>query len=375
MRGSRGRPFAGRPFFFFHHFFPEGSRTFLVGPFQRVFHGSRTHQSDSEHDGRWNDPKHAQEISKEKKLLDDIVGSFNRLTAGVNDAADLFELSMAEEDWETLEAVGQDVEAIEREVAQLEFKRMFNQPMDSSNCYLEIQAGAGGTEAQDWASMLERMYMRYAERKGFKVTLEEESAGDVAGIKSATLFIEGEWAYGTLRTETGIHRLVRKSPFDANARRHTSFTSVYVYPEVDDSIEIEINPADLKIDVFRASGAGGQHIQKTESAVRIHHVPSGIITICQDDRSQHRNREKAMQQLKAKLYELEMRKRMEEQTKLEESKSDIGWGHQIRSYVLDQSRVKDLRTNVETGNTGAVLDGDLDQFIEASLKLGVGAAS
>ena len=323
----------------------------------------------------WNDPKHAQEISKEKKLLDDIVGSFNRLTAGVNDAADLFELSMAEEDWETLEAVGQDVEAIEREVAQLEFKRMFNQPMDSSNCYLEIQAGAGGTEAQDWASMLERMYMRYAERKGFKVTLEEESAGDVAGIKSATLFIEGEWAYGTLRTETGIHRLVRKSPFDANARRHTSFTSVYVYPEVDDSIEIEINPADLKIDVFRASGAGGQHIQKTESAVRIHHVPSGIITICQDDRSQHRNREKAMQQLKAKLYELEMRKRIEEQTKLEESKSDIGWGHQIRSYVLDQSRVKDLRTNVETGNTGAVLDGDLDQFIEASLKLGVGAAS
>ena len=217
----------------------------------------------------WNDPKHAQEISKEKKLLDDIVGSFNRLTAGVNDAADLFELSMAEEDWETLEAVGQDVEAIEREVAQLEFKRMFNQPMDSSNCYLEIQAGAGGTEAQDWASMLERMYMRYAERKGFKVTLEEESAGDVAGIKSATLFIEGEWAYGTLRTETGIHRLVRKSPFDANARRHTSFTSVYVYPEVDDSIEIEINPADLKIDVFRASGAGGQHIQKTESAVLI----------------------------------------------------------------------------------------------------------
>ena len=323
----------------------------------------------------WNDPKHAQEINKEKKLLDDIVGSFQRLTAGVNDAADLFELSMAEEDFETLEAVGLDVEGIEREVAGLEFKRMFNQPMDSANCYLEIQAGAGGTEAQDWASMLERMYMRYAERKGFKVTLEEESAGDVAGIKSATLFIEGEWAYGTLRTETGIHRLVRKSPFDSNARRHTSFTSVYVYPEVDDSIEIEINPADLKVDVFRASGAGGQHIQKTESAVRIHHVPTGIVTICQDDRSQHRNREKAMQQLKAKLYELEMRKRMEEQTKLEESKSDIGWGHQIRSYVLDQSRVKDLRTNVETGNTGAVLDGDLDPCIEASLKLNIGGAA
>lgn len=230
---------------------------------------------------------------------------------------------MAEEDWDTVEAVGQDVEKIEKAVADLEFKRMFNQPMDPANCYLEIQSGAGGTEAQDWASMLERMYMRYAERKGFTVTLEEESAGDVAGIKSATLYIQGDYAYGTLRTETGIHRLVRKSPFDSNARRHTSFTSVYVYPEVDDSIEIEINPADLKIDVFRASGAGGQHIQKTESAVRIHHIPTGIITICQDDRSQHRNREKAMQQLKAKLYEFEMRKRMETQTKLEESKSDI----------------------------------------------------
>ena len=287
----------------------------------------------------WNDPKHAQEVSKEKKLLDDIVGSFNRLTSSLQDSMDLIELTQAEEDWETFEAVGLDIESIEKEVAALEFKRMFNQPMDSSNCYLEIQAGAGGTEAQDWASMLERMYMKYAERKGFKATLEEESAGDVAGIKSCTIYIEGEWAYGTLRTETGIHRLVRKSPFDSNARRHTSFTSVYVYPEVDDSIEIEINPADLKIDVFRASGAGGQHIQKTESAVRIHHVPTGIITICQDDRSQHRNREKAMQQLKAKLYELEMRKRMEEQNKLEESKSDIGWGHQIRSYVLDQSRV------------------------------------
>lgn len=319
----------------------------------------------------WNDPKHAQEISKEKKLLDDIVGSFNRLTAGVNDAADLFELSMAEEDWETLEAVGQDVEAIEREVAQLEFKRMFNQPMDSSNCYLEIQAGAGGTEAQDWASMLERMYLRYAERSGFSAKLTEESEGDVAGIKGCTIYVEGQWAYGTLRTETGIHRLVRKSPFDANARRHTSFASVFVYPEVDDSIEITINPADLRVDVFRASGAGGQHIQKTESAVRITHIPTGIVTVCQDDRSQHNNREQALRQLKAKLYELELRKRMAEQERVEESKSDIGWGHQIRSYVLDQSRVKDLRTNVETGNTGAVLDGDLDQFIEASLKMGV----
>lgn len=321
----------------------------------------------------WNDPEHAQAVSKEKKMLDDIVGSFKRLTTGISDAAELLELSEAEEDWDAVEAVGKDVEAIEKEVARLEFKRMFNQPMDSSNCYLEIQAGAGGTEAQDWASMLERMYMRYAERKGFKVTLQEESVGDVAGIKSCTLYIEGEWAFGTLRTETGIHRLVRKSPFDANARRHTSFASVYVYPEVDDSINIVINPADLQIDVFRASGAGGQHIQKTESAVRIHHIPTGIITICQDDRSQHRNREKAMQQLKAKLYEHELRKRMAVQEKIEESKSDIGWGHQIRSYVLDQSRVKDLRTNVETGNTGAVLDGDLDQFIEASLKQGVSA--
>jgi peptide chain release factor 2 len=323
----------------------------------------------------WNDPEHAQAVNKEKKMLDDIVGSFKRLTSGINDAAELLELSEAEEDWDAVESVGKDVEAIEKEVSRLEFKRMFNQPMDSSNCYLEIQAGAGGTEAQDWASMLERMYMRYAERKGFKVTLQEESVGDVAGIKSCTLYIEGEWAFGTLRTETGIHRLVRKSPFDANARRHTSFASVYVYPEVDDSINIVINPADLQIDVFRASGAGGQHIQKTESAVRIHHIPTGIITICQDDRSQHRNREKAMQQLKAKLYEYEMRKRMAVQEKIEESKSDIGWGHQIRSYVLDQSRVKDLRTNVETGNTGAVLDGDLDQFIEASLKQGVTAAA
>lgn len=321
----------------------------------------------------WNDPKHAQEVSKEKKMLDDIVLNYRRLTQSLHDSAEFIELAIADEDWDTLEAVGEDIEQnIAREVGQLEFKRMFNKPMDSANCYLEIQAGAGGTEAQDWASMLERMYMRYAERKDFKVTLEEESAGDVAGIKSCTLYIEGEWAYGTLRTETGIHRLVRKSPFDSNARRHTSFSAVYVYPEVDDSIEIDINPADLKVDVFRASGAGGQHIQKTESAVRITHIPTGTVTVCQDDRSQHRNREKAMQQLKAKLYELEMRKRMEEQNKLEENKSDIGWGHQIRSYVLDQSRIKDLRTNVETGNTRGVLDGDLDPFIEASLKLGVG---
>ena len=319
----------------------------------------------------WNDPEHAQKISKEKKTLEDLCGSFKRLTSGIADAKELFEMSLADNDEAGAETVAAEVEGFEKDVEKLEFKRMFNQPMDSANCYLEIQAGAGGTEAQDWASMLERMYLRYAERSGFSAKLTEETEGDVAGIKGCTIFIEGEWAYGTLRTETGIHRLVRKSPFDANARRHTSFASVYVYPEVDDSIEITINPADLRVDVFRASGAGGQHVQKTESAVRITHIPTGIVTVCQDDRSQHNNREQAMRQLKAKLYEAELRKRMAAQEKLEESKSDIGWGHQIRSYVLDQSRVKDLRTNVETGNTGAVLDGDLEQFIEASLKQGI----
>ena len=319
----------------------------------------------------WNDPKHAQEVSKEKKMLDDIVGSFKRLTAGVNDAADLFELSMAEEDYPSVDALGEEVAELEKSVEKLEFKRMFNQPMDPANCYLEIQAGAGGTEAQDWASMLERMYLHYGERKGFTVELQEETEGEVAGIKGCTIYIQGDYAYGMLRTETGVHRLVRKSPFDSNARRHTSFASVYVYPEIDDSFEVEINPADVRIDVFRASGAGGQHIQKTESAVRITHIPTGIVTVCQNDRSQHRNKEQAMSQLKAKLYEAEMRKRREVQQQTEDAKSDIAWGHQIRSYVLDQSRVKDLRTNVETGNTQAVLDGDLDQFIEASLKQGV----
>lgn len=319
----------------------------------------------------WNDPEHAQKVSKEKKMLDDLVGSFTRLTSGITDAKELFDMSLAEEDEAGAEAIAAEVDGYAKDVEKLEFKRMFNQPMDSANCYIEIQAGAGGTEAQDWASMLERMYLRYTERAGFSSKLTEETEGDVAGIKGCTIYVEGEWAYGTLRTETGIHRLVRKSPFDANARRHTSFASVYIYPEVDDSIEITINPADLRVDVFRASGAGGQHIQKTESAVRITHIPTGIVTVCQDDRSQHNNREQAMRQLKAKLYEAELRKRMAEQEKLEEAKSDIGWGHQIRSYVLDQSRVKDLRTNVETGNTGAVLDGDLDQFIQASLKMGV----
>ena len=319
----------------------------------------------------WNDPEHAQKVSKEKKMLDNLVGSFTRLTSGITDAKELFDMSLAEEDEAGAEALAAEVDGYAKDVDKQKNKRMFNQPMDSANCYIEIQAGAGGTEAQDWASMLERKYLRYTERAGFSAILTEETDGDVAGIKGCTIYVEGEWAYGTLRTESGIHRLVRKSPFDANARRHTSFASVYIYPEVDDSIEITITPADLRVDVFRASGAGGQHIQKTESAVRITHIPTGIVTGCLDDRSQHNNREQAMRQLKAKLYEAELRKRMAEQEKLEEAKSDIGWGHQIRSYVLDQSRVKDLRTNVETGNTGAVLDGDLDQFIQASLKMGV----
>lgn len=319
----------------------------------------------------WNDPKHAEKVSREKKLLEDTVGTFVKLEAGIADSAELFELSVAEEDWEAVESIGGDVEGIRKQVEQLEFKRMFNQPMDSANCYLEIQAGAGGTEAQDWSSMLERMYLKYAEAKGFTTQLQSETDGDVAGIKNCSIYIQGDWAYGTLRTETGIHRLVRKSPFDSNARRHTSFSSVYVYPEVDDSIEIEINPADLRIDVYRASGAGGQHVQKTESAVRITHMPTGIVTECQDERSQHQNKDRAMQQLRAKLYEFEMQKRRAEQQKLEDAKDDIGWGHQIRSYVLDQSRVKDLRTGVENTNTTAVLNGDLDGFIEASLKQGV----
>ena len=319
----------------------------------------------------WNDPRRAQELGREKKLLDDVVGRLHRLTAGLADAQELFEMARADNDDATLAAIETDVGKLGKEVADLEFQRMFSNPLDPSNCFVEIQAGAGGTEAQDWCGMLERMYLRYAERKDFRPELLEETEGEVAGLKSATIKVTGPYAFGTLRTETGVHRLVRKSPFDSNARRHTSFASVFVYPEVDDSIEVEINPADLRIDVYRASGAGGQHVNKTESAVRITHLPTNIVVQSQNDRSQHRNRAEAMAMLKSKLFELEMRKRMAEQAKLEDSKTDIGWGHQIRSYVLDQSRIKDLRTNVEIGNTQAVLDGDLDPFIEASLKQGV----
>jgi peptide chain release factor 2 len=276
-----------------------------------------------------------------------------------------------ENDDAALQSLADDADQLEKTVAGLEFRRMFHHPLDPSNCFLDIQAGSGGTEAQDWGSMLLRMYIRYCERKGFKVEVLEQSDGEVAGIKSASLKIEGEYAYGFLRTETGVHRLVRKSPFDSNARRHTSFASVFVYPEVDDSIEVEINPADVRVDTYRASGAGGQHINKTDSAVRLTHLPTNIVVQCQNDRSQHRNRDEAWKMLKARLFELELRKRQEEQQKLEDSKTDIGWGHQIRSYVLDQSRIKDLRTSHEVGNTQAVLDGDLDDFIEASLKQGV----
>jgi len=319
----------------------------------------------------WDDPKRAQELGREKKTLDLVVQRMHALDMGVRDAGELFEMARGDNDDATLLSVDADVAGLAKQVADLEFQRMFNNPLDPNNCFVEIQAGAGGTEAQDWAGMLERMYLRYAERRGFKPELLDESEGEVAGIKGATIKISGDYAYGMLRTETGIHRLVRKSPFDSNARRHTSFASVFVYPEIDESVEVEINPADLRIDVYRASGAGGQHVNKTESAVRITHLPTNIVVQSQNDRSQHRNRAEAMAMLKSRLYELELRKRQAEQNKLEEAKTDIGWGHQIRSYVLDQSRIKDLRTNVEIGNTQAVLDGDLDDFIEASLKQGV----
>jgi peptide chain release factor 2 len=300
-----------------------------------------------------------------------VVTSLTGISNDLRDTQELFEMGREENDEDTLVACESDAAAIEQRVADLEFRRMFANPADPNNAFIDIQAGAGGTEACDWASMLLRQYLRYCERKGFKAEVLEESEGDVAGIKSATIKVEGEYAYGFLRTETGIHRLVRKSPFDSSGGRHTSFSSVFVYPEVDESFEVDINPADLRIDTFRASGAGGQHINKTDSAVRITHIPTGIVVQCQNDRSQHRNRAEAMAMLKSRLYEAEIRKRQAEQDKLESSKSDVGWGHQIRSYVLDQSRVKDLRTNVEMSNTKAVLDGDLDDFISASLKQGV----
>jgi|SRR5450755_422224 peptide chain release factor 2 len=319
----------------------------------------------------WDDQKRAQELGKEKKLLDGVVGTLTDLDGRLKDSTELFELARAEADDATLAAIESDAAALRRTVGDLEFRRMFHDPMDPNPCFIDIQAGSGGTEAQDWASMLLRMYVRYCERKGYQVEVMEESAGEVAGIKSATVKVTGDYAYGYLRTETGVHRLVRKSPFDSNARRHTSFASVFVYPEVDDTIAVDINPADLRIDTFRASGAGGQHINKTDSAVRITHLPTNIVVQCQSDRSQHRNRAEAMAMLKSRLYDLELRKRQTEQQKLEDAKTDIGWGHQIRSYVLDQSRIKDLRTNYEVGNTQAVLDGGLDDFIAASLKQGV----
>jgi peptide chain release factor 2 len=310
-------------------------------------------------------------LGRERAALESVVLTLEQLESGLNDAADLLEMAADEDDEDTAEAVSADLEGFERQIAELEFRRMFSGEMDAKNAFLDIQAGSGGTEAQDWAEMLLRMYLRWGEHHEFKTELIEVSAGEVAGIKSATVRFEGEYAFGWLRTEIGVHRLVRKSPFDSGNRRHTSFASVFVSPEIDDDIEIDIDPSDLRIDVYRASGAGGQHVNRTESAVRITHNPSGIVVQCQNDRSQHKNKATAMKQLKAKLYELEVQKRNADQQALEDTKADIGWGSQIRSYVLDQSRIKDLRTGVEVGNTQGVLDGGLDPFIEASLKSGL----
>ncbi|MCB1848334.1 MAG: peptide chain release factor 2, partial [Halieaceae bacterium] len=316
----------------------------------------------------WDDPERAQELGRERASLEAVVSAIEQLTSGARDAADLLELAAGEDDADTVAEVEKEIDSLVAVLEQLEFRRMFSGEMDASNAYLDIQAGSGGTEAQDWAEMLLRMYLRWGEAHGFRTELIEVSAGDVAGIKSATIRFEGEYAFGWLRTETGVHRLVRKSPFDSGNRRHTSFASVFVSPEIDDNIEIDINPADLRTDTYRASGAGGQHINKTDSAVRITHIPTGVVVQCQTERSQHQNRDNAMKLLRAKLYEMEMHRRNEEKQAMEDSKADIGWGSQIRSYVLDQSRIKDLRTNVETSNTQAVLDGGIDRFIEASLK-------
>ena len=319
----------------------------------------------------WNDPKRAQELGKEKKMLDGVVVTLNDLERELSDNTELFEMSKEDGDEAGLLTIEAEAAKLATIIEGLEFRRMFNNPADPLPAFLDIQAGAGGTEACDWASMLLRQYLKYAERKGFTATVEDITDGDTAGIKSATIKVDGEYAFGLLRTETGVHRLVRKSPFDSSGGRHTSFASVFVYPEIDDTIEIDINPADVRTDTFRASGAGGQHINKTDSAVRLTHIPTGIVVQCQDGRSQHSNRDVAWKRLRSRLYDFEMRKRMEEQQKLEDTKTDVGWGHQIRSYVLDNSRIKDLRTNVEVSATQKILDGDLDVFIEASLKQGV----
>ena len=317
----------------------------------------------------WDDPERAQALGKERSDLDLIVSTIDNLTTGLSDAESLLEMAVEEDDADTVTDIESDLAALDAELEKLEFRRMFSGEMDPNSAYLEIQAGSGGTEAQDWANMLLRMYLRWAESRGFKTEIVELQEGDVAGVKSATIHIQGEYAFGWARTETGVHRLVRKSPFDSGNRRHTSFSSVFVSPEVDDSFEIEINPADLRVDVYRASGAGGQHVNRTESAVRLTHNPTGVVVACQAGRSQHQNKDQAMKQLKAKLYEREMQERNAEKQKAEDAKSDIGWGSQIRSYVLDDGRIKDLRTKVETSNTQAVLDGDIDKFIEASLKM------
>ena len=321
--------------------------------------------------GIWENPAEAQKLGQEKVSLEKIVDTLTQVRTGAIECQEMLELVAEENDEELLESVETDLNRLEVDLAALEFKRMFSGPMDASNAFIDIQSGSGGTEAQDWANMLLRMYLRWAESEGFKAEIVELSDGDVAGIKSATVKVVGEYAFGFLRTETGVHRLVRKSPFDSGSRRHTSFASLFAYPEIDDNVDVEINPADLRTDTYRASGAGGQHVNKTDSAVRITHEPTGIVVQCQSDRSQHRNRDAAMSMLKARLYEHEMQKRRSDQKAVEDEKSDIGWGSQIRSYVLDQSRIKDLRTGVETGNTQAVLDGDLNQFIEASLKQGL----
>lgn len=319
----------------------------------------------------WNDPEKAQAIGRERAELEGVVLTLDNLSRGVVDAKELLDLAVEEDDEATLLDVTAELDAQETAVAALEFRRMFSGTMDSANCFVDIQAGAGGTEAQDWASMLFRMYLRWADRHGFKTEILEESDGDVAGLKSATIRIEGAYAFGWLRTETGVHRLVRKSPFDSGNRRHTSFTSVFVSPEVDDNIEIDINPADIRTDTYRSSGAGGQHVNKTDSAVRLTHIPTNTVVAVQNERSQHANRDRAWKLMRAKLYELEVQKRNAAAQAVEDTKSDVGWGSQIRSYVLDQSRVKDLRSNIESSNPGAILDGDIDAFIEASLKMGL----